>query len=118
MRHGGTDAPRSDSQDIARSAWLLPPYALRKAEDGAASLRLQLQAALSTAKPRKRFGFSARSKGPADAATPSAAAAAQPAVQHAVPHTADTGAQPVARPDRLVPEALQLRCDLLLLLAP
>jgi Tubulin binding cofactor C len=85
---------------------------LRKAENGAASLRLQLQAGLTAARPRKKFGFSSRSRGTGDAAAPSAQPAVQSAVQPAAPPVAEPGSQPEARPDRLV-SSTHAACQLL-----
>lgn len=67
-------------QYLATNAWLLPSYTLRKVEDATAALRQRLDAAQAAARPKKRFGFSARSKGQAAAAAPPTETPVQPAV--------------------------------------
>jgi len=67
---------RTCLQYLAANAWLLTPYALRKGEDSTAALRQRLATAQAAKRPKKKFGFSARSKAAASAAAPAAEAAA------------------------------------------
>lgn len=75
-------------QYLATNAWLLPSYTLRKVEDATAALRQRLDAAQAAARPKKRFGFSARSKGQAAAAVSPTDSSAQPAVPVSQPAAA------------------------------